>query len=231
MTPLTNEVLEALPNKKRTELLRELKAACNEMKDTITGARFDRMRKKQLHLIVKLGKSEGKKRCYYVRSLYKMWQQATAGNKPFVNPETREKVTEAEKADIFRKMQYVKRGAQNPEDVDDIKVDSDLILEFVPLPGYYKIWMIRRFGNKVYLIYNLGLIPSDIDIAESGSSDITSAVAVTKLTELFNKGRLMQSNFIPYNCCTIHLGKRAADWSGDRVAKLANMLEEINRLL
>jgi hypothetical protein len=235
MSPLTNEVLEALPEKKRTELLRELKAACNEMKDTITNTRFDRMRKKNLHLIVRLGDTPGQQRCYYVRSAYKMWQQAAKKNLPFTNPETRAKVTESEKDDILRKIKYVKPDAVNPEAADSRLVKDPALALRVETDPYdrtlAKVEVWRKFGLNTYIILNLGYVPMDIETHHSGSADITSAVLVVKLQQLFDSGRMMASNFIPYRCCNIHLRKRKDYWQEpmeERVRKLTKMLEEIN---
>lgn len=238
MTPLTNEVLAALPEKKRTELLHELKAACNEMKDTITNTRFDRMRKKQLHLIVRLGDKPGKQRCYYVRSAYKMWQQATKKNIPFTNPETREKVTHREKEDILHKIKYVKPDAVDPEEDARNSLVKDPALEFdISIDNRYPdlalIRIIRKFGVSTYTVSDLGYVPVDIEVEHSGSADITSAVALYKIKELFKSGRLMRSNFIPYSCCRIHF-KHSHYWNEpmpERVRKLTLMLEEINALL
>lgn len=235
MSPLTDEVLIALPEKKRTELLYELKAACNEMKDTVTNARFDRMRKKQLHLIVRLGNPQKKQRCYYVRTAYKMWNNAVKNNKAFENPETRVKVTEEEKADIMNKIQYVKQNVVNPEGDTNIIKDPELKIEIKQTHNkLFNVRVVRPFGKSVYSLINLGYIPADIEVEHSGSADITSAVAVFKIKQLFEKGRLMRSNFIPYQCCNIHLPKEIEYWNEpmpERVKKLTKILDEINEIL
>ena len=234
MSPLTNEVLEALPAKKRTELLYELKAFCNEMKDTITNTRFDRMRKKQLHLIVKLGPTKGQQRCYYVRTVYKMWQQAVKNNQPFKNPETGTRVTAEEKDDIMQKIRYLKPAAANPDSTARLVMDPELEFGVKQVGDLYHIRFIRRFTKQLFVIRDLGYIPSDIEVSESGSTDITSAVAVSKLQALFEKGRLMTSNFIPYRCCRISLHKTKEYWDKpmpERVQKLTKILEEIDALL
>ena len=52
------------------------------------------MKKKNLHLVVKIGKPvEGKQQCYYVKNIYKLWNTMALDNKDLVSPLTRQAVS------------------------------------------------------------------------------------------------------------------------------------------
>jgi hypothetical protein len=121
LTPFSLEHLEPLPDKTRVALLKELKEACNYMKDGISGKRFDRMTKKNLQLIVKIGNIKGKQRCYYVRNLYNFWKHNEKNNRILTDPETRVPITSSEKKDIMQKIKYINRKAKEPGTANGLK--------------------------------------------------------------------------------------------------------------
>ena len=108
--------LPPLTPKKRTAMLAELRAACTVMKDMISMQRFDRMNKKSLQLVVRLGPASpaGQQRCYYVKNIYQLWANAAKDNKPFRDPLTRDTVSPADKDQIMRKVRYVRPDAPDP---------------------------------------------------------------------------------------------------------------------
>ena len=213
--------LTPLPQKERVQLLNELrqerksdgtkKPVCNEMQDNITGKRFDRMNKKNLQLIVKIGKQPH--RCYYARSIYKLWQEAAKHNLPFVDPETRIPITNKEKNDIMSKIRYVNPSAIRPDDRSKLKRDPHLTLEFVPEGAFYRITIKYNISEHSVTMYNLGCIPATIELEDVGAANLTSAAVVGSLQTLFDEGRLMASNFVPFSCCRIHLSKTIQYWT------------------
>ena len=216
---ILEEKIEKLPNKKRTQILQELRNACIEMRDGITNKRFDRMVKKNLQLVISLGdkNAEGKQKCFYVRGLYKTWMDSIRNNDIKINvPNSYTEITQAEKDEIMRKMKYVDKKAPNPDELK-MKKDPNLILEFQPTfdPNFEKIVIKRVYGDYVVTLYNLCLIPTNIEmgdlkdygLTETASADHTSAVLKLYIQALFDNGGLMQSNFLPYSCCKIHLGQ------------------------
>jgi hypothetical protein len=240
MTPFSSsEHLDSLPEKTRVTLLNELRAACNYMKDGVTHKRFDRMHKKGLHLIVQLGNNQGQKHCYYVRNLYKIWQNNVKENKDFQNPITRALVTPAEKADILNKMKYVDRKAPNPENItNSLPIrDPKLMLQIDEIIGldesiYYNIRLMRKFGNMVYIIQKLGVVPADIDSVD-GDINISSSSLISSIRELFANGKLMINSLVPpYNCCRVHLDKTFEYWGtgNRRNNRLRLMIDEISRV-
>jgi len=73
-----NELLGLGDYPTRVEILQQLKSTCNVMKDIISQKRFDRMPKKHLKLIIKVGEN-----CYYVRNIYKWWKEMASKHLSF----------------------------------------------------------------------------------------------------------------------------------------------------
>ena len=214
MQPLSRASLDALPVKTRGQILKELKTTCNEMKDSITGKRFDRMSKKNLHLIVQIGPN-AKKRCYYVRNIYKYWEKLAKDNIAFKEPETRHAVTAAEKADIMNKVKYLKKGTVDPDTRITYKKDPKLkmLIELDSTGRYYTFHVIRRIGSVLYHLLDLGVLPAHIDLtqAQGGTAYYSSEATVANVSEAFEKGRVLISNFVPYTCCRMHF-KHKSYW-------------------
>lgn len=220
------EDLPPLPEKKRTQLLKELREACAVMKDAILMERFDRMKKKRLQLIVKLGKGEKNKRCYYVRSIYDVWMEAAKGNTRFSDPLTREPLSQAEKDDIMRKIRYVAPRAQDPR---TFKAPKDPKLKLViqqqtytidgqrePVP-FYAVKIERPIGIFVSTVYDLGLIPAHIESDDvEGAANLTSNAVIATLKQLFEQGSLLINNVMPYKCCRVELKKDLKYWTTRR---------------
>lgn len=209
--------LEKLPDKKRKEILHELKDLCIEMKDPITGIRFDRMNKKNLQLILNIGdkNKEGKQYCFYVRGLYKSWLNQVKNNDIKIKvPITGSEIKQEEKDEILRKMRYIQKDVQNPDTIK-LKKDPNVKLSFIPTEDdrFEQIRIDRIYGTYTTLIFSLAYIPVNIELGdlkdagltETASADHTSAVLKLYIQSLFDNGGLLTSNFIPYNCCKIHL--------------------------
>jgi len=247
--------LHASPNvpvlddkKTRQQLLKELKAVCVEMRDTITYERFDRMNKKNLLLIVKLGEGQHTKRCYYVRNIYNAWKQAVADNKPFVDPLTRAPVTTNEKDDIMRKLQYLKKQAKDPREMvqrkpktlrisftlEDHPDDDGVVLSFY----HVRVYTRQNFGTRVFMLMDLGYFPANIEPEDMGGAlNMSSAVLANNIKTLFENGRLMASNVAPYTCCRVHLRKPVHYWfdpqgpKGISKHRFTMMIQEIEQFL
>ena len=217
--------------KKRTALLAELRKACSVMKDMISMQRFDRMNKKSLQLVVRLGAKRGqpesgKERCYYVRNLYQLWSAAAKSGAPFKDPLTREDVTDGEKAEIMSKVRRLRRDA--PDLREPVrKADSALELSFNDIAvlvgrpqgasvGFYEVQLTREIGPEVYTVFDLGVIPSDIELADvDGDANLTSQAVIGNIQALFDTGRLLTSNVVPYQCCRVTLGRKPNYWTND----------------
>lgn len=237
-----------LPQKTRQQILKELKDTCTIMKDTITYERFDRMNKKNLMLVVQLGKGEQNKHCFYVRNIYQVWKQAVKDNKPFVDPLNGVAVTSDEKDAIMQKMRYLKKDIKDPRDIAQ-HVPKAIKLYFKPVRHvdrngvghmFYEVQVRfnRNVGDYVYVVLRLGYIPAEIEPQDMGGSlNMSSAVLVSHLQQLFDTGRLLVENSAPYKCCRVHLRKPIEYWldpsgpNGINKQRFAMMMEEIERYL
>jgi len=232
--------LPPLTPKKRTAMLAELREACTVMKDMISLKRFDRMNKKALQLVVRLGPERaGQQRCYYVKNIYQLWANAAKENKPAKDPLTRASVSEADKNEIMRKVRRLRPDAPDPRNYAQSRdkklrlaihqinfnyadIVSEQYQDRTPPPtaatdrgtvGFYNITVRRPVGKRSYLIVDLGFVPSDIELADvGGDANLTSSAVVASIQSLFDSGRLMSSNVIPYECCRIHMGKTMKYW-------------------
>lgn len=245
MSPISSQ-LTPLPEKKRQQLLQELKQSCVHMKDMITLERFDRMPKKSLQLVVQLGKDE-KKRCYYVRNLYDLWNSAKSENKKLMDP-LRNPITTQEQDEIMKKVKYI-----DPHAVDlrkDMERKMDIALKIIPIEmpvnvngmmmhlPFFQLQVQRTFGKYTFIIVVLGYIPANIEPEDVGGAlNLSSAVIIANLQRLFQLGRLMSSNIIPYRCCKIHLRKSVDYWIDADAPKFISihrvrlMAEEIEQYL
>jgi len=220
--------LAPLDPRKRTELLAELRGACTIMKDMISQKRFDRMNKKALQLVVRLGAKRGQERCYYVRGIYTVLANATKTGRQFADPLTRERVTDEEKDDIILKIRHLQPKARDPRDhviARDPKLS--LVIQQVEIPvrntqtntitghvGFYELKVKRTLGPRTYSVFNLGMIPADVELGDvNGDADRTSAAVIGNIRRLFDEGKLLAANFAPYRCCSIHLRKPLSYWT------------------
>ena len=239
--PAAPAPLPPLTPKKRTAMLAELRAACTVMKDMISMQRFDRMNKKSLQLVVRLGPADraGQQRCYYVKNIYQLWANAVKENKPFRDPLTREPVSPDDKDQIMSKVRRIRPDAPDPRGYAQIRdkklalaihqinfnyadIVSEQYQNHTPPPtaatdrgtvGFYSITVRRPVGRQTYLILDLGFIPSDIELADvGGDANLTSSAVIGNIQSLFESGQLMISNVIPYRCCRIHMGKTVNYW-------------------
>jgi len=219
-----------LDPKKRTAMLAELREACTVMKDMISMQRFDRMNKKSLQLVVRLGPADraGQQRCYSARGLYTVWANATKSGRQFADPLTRDRVTDEEKDEIMGKIRHLRPTARDPREhviPRDPKVTLDI--EHIPVPvrniptntlvgqiGMYHLELKRKVGARTYVVFDLGVVPADIEIGDvSGDANRTSAAVIGNIRRLFDEGKLLSGNFAPYSCCTIHLRKTLNYWT------------------
>lgn len=247
--------LEKLPDKKRKEILHELRNVCIEMRDPISGIRFDRMNKKNLQLILNIGNKnkDGKQYCFYVRGLYKSWTNQIKNNDIKITvPISGTELKHEEKEKIMEKMKYIDNKAPNP-DLMKLRRDPNLTLEFIPTadPMLEQIIIKRNYGIYSTVIFRLAHIPVNIELGdlknagltETSSADQTSAVLKLYIQALFNNGAIMRSNFAPYTCCKIHLGptKNIDYWTrenskdkykdGINLNKFLHMYNEIKPLI
>ncbi len=234
-SPIAEE-LSPLPKKTRQALLNDLEQVCSEMLDAITYEEFNTFRKKKLHLIVAIGPETSKKHCYYVKSLHGLWRDSVQNNKPFKDPlDPSHRVSAKEQDEIYKKMRYIDPSYKRPERQQAIDPRLNMKIEEEPShPGLFHITVTFRLG-QVAVFWDLGFIPADLDQDQTGSLDMTSTAMAGKIYQLFAKGRIFKSNFIPIDgsCCRIHLWKKPEFWGEgeERLRKFRELMQEIDRAM
>ena len=223
--------LPHLSKKKRAELLQELEKTCFHMTDFITQEDFEDMKKKKLQLIVKLGEkhgSKGKQHCYYVKGVNDLIKAAVKEGKVPKNPMTRRALTKEEIDQVHLMNRYRKTNAKRPDDLQ--KMDYPKFeLSFTPVlhyPNYYAIIIKRKILGNVEKQLTYGYIPGDI---ETGDADVSSAVAIAKIQQLFDLGRLLDRSHFPNIVSRVHINKNIDYWITDRERKLRLMIDELNQ--
>jgi hypothetical protein len=132
----------------------------------------------------------------------------------------------------MNKVKYIQNNASNP-DQNGMKKDPHLNLTVgtVTHNGHelYELIAERSFGHitskiknldsiRVNIRYLLGYIPSDIEEV-NGDINMSSAAVIGKYIELFDKGKIFESNFAPFKCCRVH-NKKIDYWDVPRDEKI-----------
>lgn len=88
------------------------------------------------------------------------------------------------------------------------------------------------------MVLDLGYIPADIEPEDMGGAlNMSSAVLVNNIRSLFENGRLLVSNKVPYKCCRVHLSKPMKYWldpdgpKGINSRRFAAMVQEIEQYM
>jgi hypothetical protein len=66
---------------------------------------------------------------------------------------------------------------------------------------FYNIYLSRKVGSKEYKVYDICIIPADIEPTgsfASESTDLTSNTMLFRITKLFNEGKLLHTYIPPY---------------------------------
>jgi len=225
-------------DKTRQQLLRELKASCRTMGDLI-GTSFDKYSKRDLQLIVKLSVGTGKDNCYSIRDIYKLWVDAVKYNKPLRDPITQIIVPDEKLEEITRKIKYISFDAPDPRTLT-VRPSSNFELrvneEIYEGVHFNHLKAVRIFGNHAVLIADLYFIPSELeptDFRGTGrrgtvTQEISSAVLMANISELFEKGGLLTSNVPPYGNPRI-LNKPMAWWTNPN-GPTDRLIKDISRI-
>jgi hypothetical protein len=200
-----------------------LENKCSEPTDILTGNAFneDNYPLAALQLMVRLriyDKGKYKTECIYAPSLYNYFVDCVKKQKPFINPKNRQEYTKRHIKELITVMNIVDRNITVPYYVKHMN-DKKLVInlkretlvfaeyeEFINMIGwnditeiiFYKIGVYRKFGEDNYLMFNICCIPEGLDIADTGSSTLTSEVMLLNIITLFEEGKLLSSYVPPY---------------------------------
>lgn len=74
---------------------------------------------------------------------------------------------------------------------------------------------------------DLGYVPANITVRDTGSNDETSTVLVTEIRRLWDAHLLLLVESSPIQCCRVHLRKPREYWLGtERLTRFRAMLQE-----
>lgn len=223
--------MEPLPSGTRKHILEELERTCIDMLDMITLNDFNDMKKKDLQLIIGIGKGnkEGQKRCYHVKSIYNFVKSAVKQGLVPKEPMSKEPITHDDIHNvILPRMRYIKPDARDPGHVDKkkypaLELEIRNVIRTDTQEPYFEITLKRFIGRQLYWSRSIGYIPSNID---TNSADINSAAVIAKVRDLFDNGRLVDRRMQ----MRAHLNKSLQYWDDDRERKLALMVRELSGL-
>ena len=224
--------------KTRTELLKELEQSCTEMKDAISYEDFQDMKKKQLQLVVRIGKptKDGKRHCFYVKNIYGLARAAAKENLPIRDPlDPHHKLTKEELNQIKSYIRVIEPNAKSP-DRPKKKMLQKFRLDILPVTtDDYPHMVFHQIrispnnpDNTAIPTQIVGYIPADID---TESSDVNSSVTIIKIKQLFDEGKLFDAQ----GNMRVHIDKSIAYWMENNGAniprKLALMVSELNQYM
>jgi hypothetical protein len=225
-------------NKTRQQLLRELKESCRTMSDLI-GTNFDKYSKRDLQLIVKLSVGSGKDNCYSIRDIYKLWVDAVKFNKPLRDPITQIVVPTEKLDEIVGKIKYISYDAPDPRTLI-VKPSTNFQLRITDEVNsgihFNHIKAIRKFGNHSVVIADLYYVPSELEPADfrgtgrrgTVTQEMSSAVLMANISELFEKGGLLTSNVPPYG--TRRILNKPMGWWTDLTGPSDRLIKGISRV-
>ncbi len=143
--------------------------------------------------------------CFYAPNFYNHILTRINERKKINNPATNKILTneEVEKAidDLMKIMKVIVPNIQRPELIH-APYDEMLTIKHTEILhdgfSYYEIYISRIIGDIEFIVFNLCVIPGDLEIENTRTSGATSAVFLSKLYDLFNDGGLLYTYLPPY---------------------------------
>jgi hypothetical protein len=220
-------------NKTRAALLNELEESCSETQD-LSLTEFGQMSKRDLQLIIKLttSRNDGKKSCYTIRDIYKLWVEAVKVSNAPKDIYTNTSIPQEKLIEILQKIKYISPDAPDPRTLA-ARPSSNFQLQVTPEIAdgvhFNHLKATRRFGRHIVAITDLYYVPSELEPEDfrdkrgHTTQELSSAVLMANIQDLFEKGGLLTSNVPPYGTRRI-LNKPAGWWmtltgSSDRFIK------------
>ena len=203
----------------------ELADKCSEHIDILTNEELDDenypLAKLQLMVRLKVyipGTTKYRTECIYAPKLYNYLIKCINNKEDFVNPVTKTKYTEHNINELMKIIKIIDPKIERPV---FIKHRNDTLLQINyniiecdarsyyfhssfgnGMVRFYYIYISRLIGGLEYRIYDICVIPADIEITgdfASGTSDITSNTMLFRIFKLFNEGKLLHNYIPPYN--------------------------------
>jgi len=207
-----------------TPSLTNLNARCSNDADPVMMTNFKNMNREELRSIVAIG-SGRKKHCYLLDTIFGVYKTAVMDNQPVKDPlDPSYILTNAEIQTIDRMM--LKRDPSYRPPKRTLMNYRGHELDISQDGNFFRLKIVRR-GRTVM---DLGYIPGNIEAANTGSTDTTSATMIAALRELWDQRRMLRSAVPLRVVGTIHLRKSKDFWRGaDRLSKFRELMAEIQR--
>jgi hypothetical protein len=197
---------------------------CSESIDILTNEELDDenypLAKLQLMVRLKVyipGTTKYRTECIYAPKLYNYLIECINEKKYFINPVTKSRYTDAHIEELMKVMRIIDPNIEKPVFIKHrndtmLKIKYNLIeinnnrgIYFDKSLGtnlrFYNIYLSRKVGSKEYKVYDICIIPADIEPTgsfASESTDLTSNTMLFRITKLFNEGKLLHTYIPPY---------------------------------
>jgi len=207
-----------------TPTMNNLKAQCLNDGDPVMLENFKNMNANDLKSIVKIGPGP-KKHCFLLDSIFRVYETAALNNQPVKNPLNPSYILSAAEIRTIDRMMLARDPSYRPPQRTMMNYKG-YELDITPDGTYFRLRIVRR-GT---MAMDLGYIPGNIEVSDTGSADTTSAAMVSALRELWDQRRMLRSAEPLRVNGMIHLRKTKDFWRGaDRLNKFRSLMEEIRR--
>jgi len=204
--------------------MNNLKAQCLNDGDPVMLENFKNMNANDLKSIVKIGPGP-KKHCFLLDSIFRVYETAALNNQPVKNPLNPSYILSAAEIRTIDRMMLARDPSYRPPQRTMMNYKG-YELDITPDGTYFRLRIVRR-GT---MAMDLGYIPGNIEVSDTGSADTTSAAMVSALRELWDQRRMLRSAEPLRVNGMIHLRKTKDFWRGaDRLNKFRSLMEEIRR--
>lgn len=207
-------------------ILEKLTTSCNNDVDPISQMEFYKLPLSRVKNIFKLRNGN----CYDYYTIYKYVEDKIKNNRPITDPLIPNyRINEQELSNLY---DIMKRKNPNfvPPEFKQFQYPPNYQLKVNQEGDFYHIMLDDNYNED-----DLGYIPANIDVNETGSTDLTSSVVISNIRKLWDMGRLLINNEDILSCCTIHLRKSIDYWYDQNgfidINKFINMSREIFTLL
>jgi hypothetical protein len=207
----------------------ELADKCSESIDILTNEELDDenypLAKLQLMVRLKVNINGTKKyrtECIYAPKLYNYLVKCINDKEYFVNPVTKSRYTDDHIEELMKVMRIIDPAIEKPVfikhrndtmlkikyEIEEIEGDddySDVSFRDIKKLNFYNIYLSRDIGGKEHIIYDICVIPADIEptgIFATGSTDLSSNTMLFRICKLFDEGKLLH-NYLPPYCIPI----------------------------
>ena len=144
--------------------------------------------------------------CYYTPNLYNYLINKANNKEPFTDPYNGKYIlTDNDVNNVMKIMKIIDPKLEKPRYVKNSNDKQFMINAYVNEYNLYNVYIYRIFGNTKFKILTLFVFPSNIEVMDTGSADITSSTLLLKIIELFNNGKLMETYLPPYQIDDFYL--------------------------